>query len=153
MADQQGASQAPDSALARLAVFVGEWAVEGTIGGKGNTTGMGSTTFEWVEHGAFLRQRTGVEESAYPRSTLIIGCDDVRDAYTVLYSDSRGVRRIYQMRFDGRTWRQWRDAPGFSQRFSATLSADGRVFTGAWEKSEDGTTWEHDFDLTYTKIG
>jgi hypothetical protein len=24
--------------------------------------------------------------------------------------------------------------------------------TGAWEKSPDGARWEHDFDLTYTKI-
>jgi hypothetical protein len=22
-----------------------------------------------------------------------------------------------------------------------------------WETSKDGSTWEHDFDLTYTKVG
>jgi hypothetical protein len=40
----------------------------------------------------------------------------------------------------------------FSQRFSASLSADGRSIAGAWEKLRDDTTWEHDFDMIYTKL-
>jgi hypothetical protein len=40
----------------------------------------------------------------------------------------------------------------FSQRFSGTLSDDGRTITGAWETAHDGTTWEHDFNLTYIKL-
>ena len=47
----------------------------------------------------------------------------------------------------------WRDTPGFSQRFEGNVSADGRTITAYWEKSFDGSQWEHDFDVTYTKIG
>ncbi|HEV8190513.1 MAG TPA: hypothetical protein VGP82_03375 [Ktedonobacterales bacterium] len=153
MADQQRNPRAPKPgpALARLATFVGEWKQEGTVGGR--SMGQGRTVFEWIEENTFLKQQSDAEQVEFPRSTLLIGCDDVRDTYSVLYSDSRGVSRIYQMSFDGHTWKQWREAPGFSQRFSATLSEDGKTLIGAWEKSEDGTTWEHDFDLTYTRVG
>ena len=40
----------------------------------------------------------------------------------------------------------------FSQRFTGTLSEDGNTIAGAWEICHDGKTWEHDFDLTYTKV-
>jgi hypothetical protein len=56
------------------------------------------------------------------------------------------------MSFGANVWKIWREAPGFSQRFSATLSDDGTLIMGTWEKSPDGTSWEHDFDLTYTRL-
>src|SRR5579862_9712442 len=148
MTDQQNdtLSPTPDSALARLAALAGEWDVEGMISGR--STGHARTVFEPIEGGAFLKQRTSAAQADFPSSTVIIGCDDARDSYSTLYSDSRGIVRVYQMSFDGHTWKQWREAPGFSQRFSATLSADGKTMRGAWEKSLDDATWEHDFDLT-----
>lgn len=30
-------------------------------------------------------------------------------------------------------------------------SSDGRTIRATWEKSPDGASWEHDFDLVYTK--
>ncbi len=47
----------------------------------------------------------------------------------------------------------WRDAPRFWQRFSGRVSDDANVIRGAWEKSSDGSTWEHDLELIYTRIG
>jgi hypothetical protein len=153
MADPQSSPQTrqSDVALGRLAAFVGEWKGEASVDGR--SIGQARTVFEWLEGNTFLRQQSDAPQAEFPSSTLIIGCDDARDTYSVLHSDSRGVRRIYQMSFDGRTWKQWREEPGFSQRFSATFSADGNTIRGAWEKSEDSATWEHDFDLTYTKVG
>ena len=58
------------------------------------------------------------------------------------------MSRVYQMTLADGTWR---DAPGFGQRFSGTVSADGGSIRAAWEKSADGSNWEHDFDLVYTK--
>jgi hypothetical protein len=48
-------------------------------------------------------------------------------------------------------WKLWRDAPGFSQRFTGTFNADGNTITGSIESSRDGAHWEHDFDLTYSR--
>jgi 2-polyprenyl-6-methoxyphenol hydroxylase-like FAD-dependent oxidoreductase len=39
----------------------------------------------------------------------------------------------------------------FAQRYTGTFSADGTTIAGAWEICHDGTTWEHDFNLTYIK--
>ena len=47
----------------------------------------------------------------------------------------------------------WRDAPGFSQRFTGRVSDDGGTINGAWESSTDGVSWTHDFDLMYTRVG
>jgi len=49
-------------------------------------------------------------------------------------------------------WEIWRDAPGFCQRFTGTFSDDGRAIAGYWDRSRDGSSWERDFDLTYTKV-
>ena len=55
------------------------------------------------------------------------------------------------MAFEDGTWRLWRDAPGFSQRYAGTFSDDGRTIDGAWEICEDGATWRRDFGIVYTR--
>ena len=82
---------------------------------------------------------------------MIVGGDDSSEMYSMLYSDSRGVSRIYQMSLGDGVWRLWRDAPGFSQPFIGAFSEDGRTITGRWEAPEEGSQCTLDFDLTYTK--
>jgi hypothetical protein len=41
----------------------------------------------------------------------------------------------------------------FAQRFTGAFDADGTTITGRWEISRDGSHWEHDFDLVYTRSG
>jgi hypothetical protein len=137
-------------ALTKLQPFIGEWQSEARQNGQ--PIGQGKAVFEWLEGGAFLIQRT-TAEPPFPSATGIIGADDTTGAYCMVYSDSRLVTRIYQMSLSDNVWTLWRDDPDFPQRFTGTLSADGRTITGAWEKkSEDGSHWEKDFDLTYTKL-
>ena len=141
-------------ALERLAVFVGEWDVEITeMSFQVDKTAVahGRASFEWIEDGAFLRQHSEAPNSEFPRAISIIGPDDKAETYSMLYFDSRGVSRIYQMSLSADTWQLWRDFPGFSQRFIATFSADRNIMTARWEKSSDGSTWELDFKETYTR--
>ena len=70
----------------------------------------------------------------------------------MVYLDSRGVSRIYQMTLSADIWTIWREFPGFSQRFNGMFSDDNHVITARWDKSSDGSNWEHDFDLTYTRV-
>ena len=70
----------------------------------------------------------------------------------MLYYDSRNVRRVYRMSVAGGIWKMWRDAPGFNQRYTGTISDDGKTIGGQWEMSPDGINWEVDFDLSYTKV-
>jgi hypothetical protein len=112
----------------------------------------GHTSFEWLEGGAFLLQRSEVPNTEFPRSLALIGPDDAAGTYGMLYFDSRDVSRIYRMTLHGGIWTLWRDFPGFSQRFNGTFSDDNNTITAYWEKSSDGSNWEHDFDLTYTRV-
>ena len=56
------------------------------------------------------------------------------------------------MSLAGDTWTLVRIGTDFSQRFIGVFDASRDVITGSWEaSSDDGATWEHDFDLTYTR--
>jgi hypothetical protein len=46
----------------------------------------------------------------------------------------------------------WREAPGFWQRYEGTVSKDSKTITAHWEKSSDASRWEHDFDVTCTRL-
>jgi hypothetical protein len=104
----------------------------------------------------FLVQRWEVPIPEAPDGIAIIGFDAGRDTYLQHYFDSRGVARVYEMSFSDGVWKLWRESPDFSpldfrQRFEGTFSDDGRTIAGRWEISGDGSSWEHDFDLTYTR--
>jgi hypothetical protein len=108
-------------------------------------------TFDWIEQGAALVMRMG--DSATPTATWIFGRDESEAGYHVLYTDDRGVSRVYRMNLDGLTWRMSRETPEFSQRFEAEISADHTQITGSWLRSSDGgATWEHDFNVSYTRL-
>jgi hypothetical protein len=48
--------------------------------------------------------------------------------------------------------RWWRDAPDFRQRYSLTVAPDGRSMASSGELCRDGSTWEQDLALTYTRV-
>lgn len=56
-----------------------------------------------------------------------------------------------QVLFADGVWKLRRDSPGFSQRFEGHFSADQNTITAHWDKSTDGSHWEHDFDVEYTR--
>ena len=141
-------------ALDQLTPLLGEWNIEITsISSYADSSVVvqGHSSFAWLEGGAFLIQHSEISASEFPRSIAVVGPDDAAETYRMLYYDSRGVSRIYRMTFSGGIWTLWRDFPGFSQRFHGTFNEDGKIIA-SWEKSNDGSNWEHDFDLTYTKV-
>ncbi len=96
--------------------------------------------------------RMGDKPPSPPVAMWLIARDEAATNYTVLYYDARSVSRVYAMSFLEHVWKMWRESPGFWQRFEGTVSQNGQTITACWEKSSDGTTWEHDFDVTYTKV-
>jgi hypothetical protein len=144
--------------LDRLEVLIGQWDVQASFAAgyfgpdtPAVTAGGGRTTFEWLDGRFFLIQRFVTEHPAAPSGIAIIGLDEQPETFSQHYYDSRGVARVYQMSLADGTWRLWRDAPGFWQRFRGVVSADGATIEGAWDFSADGRDWKRDFGLTYVK--
>ena len=116
------------------------------------TSRGGRTTFDWLDGRFFLIQRFQVEQPGAPSGIAIIGAGTEPDTFIQHYYDSRGVIRDYEMTLDGGVWTLQRAAPGFWQRYTGVISADGVTITGAWESSADGQEWNRDFGLTYLAV-
>ncbi len=152
-------------ALARLDVFVGEWDMEALFPGghpaPSNAAGDGPVVrsrFEWVLDRQFLLQHTEIPIPEAPDSLSIVSVDLETGAYTQHYYDSRGVVQLYAMSLADGVWTLTRESPDFTplsfrQRFTGRFSADRNIISGAWEKSLNGGQWEHDFALTYRRVG
>lgn len=135
-------------ALERLEALVGEW--ETRVPG---VEAEGRTTFEWLEGGGFLIERSSVDRPEFPNGICVIGATGPDGGLQQHYFDSRGVARVYEMTFEDRVWTLFREGPDWPQRYVGELSADGNTITGRWEAgSESGAPLEHDFDLNYTRL-
>jgi len=135
-------------AVRRLDALVGRWQVivEGDFAPE---PVLGTMTCEWQE-GRFLVQRTEAEHADMPASIVMIGVDDTNGTGTALYTDNRGVHRIYATSLADGVWRQSREAPGFSQRFTGEFDGPDTI-RGRWETCTDGQTWAHDFNMTFVR--
>ena len=140
-----------------LAPLVGEWRIQAAFEDAPPADIGARVSFEWLPGERFLIQRWQVPVPEAPDGIAIIGADPKSEGnYLQHYFDSRGVARVYKMSFNDGVWNLWRDKADFStlefsQRFTGTFSADGETIAGRWEICHDGKTWEHDFDLTYTR--
>jgi hypothetical protein len=143
------------SALARLDAFVGEWTLEAEFPGGPSLSG-GRVTFEWTLGRQYLLQRWEVEHPEAPDGLAVISAERDGERFVQHYFDSRGVVRVYRMTFRDGLWTLVRDAPDFSpldfsQRYTGTFAPDGDSIGGRWETSQDGSTWELDFNLGYRR--
>ena len=147
--------QNSNPALKDLEVFVGDWTMElsnASFLPSSADTVTGHASFEWLEDGAFLVMYMGNKPPATPDAIWLIGRDESTSNYIVLYYDTRKVSRVYEMSFSDGTWKMWRTSPDFSQRFEGKFNDDGKTITAHWKKSSNGSIWEHDFDVTYTRV-
>ena len=144
--------QATADARRGLETLVGEWTIEASWPTGEQWPGGGRATFAWHPGGAHLIERMTVGLPEAPDSTSIIGCDGSAGTFFQLYSDERGISRVYQMSIGDREWRLWREAEPFSQRFLGTFSDDGNTITGRWEIADPGQDFVPDFDMVFTRV-
>jgi hypothetical protein len=141
-----------NAALIPFSVVIGSWTTVGRHPLLPNQELHGRVSFEWIEGGTFLKMNSEMDRPEFPKGVAIIGSDDSAKTFLMLYFDDRGVSRHYQVSIQGNVWKWWRDFPGFSQRYSVTVSEDGNTMVGKGELSKDGSNWEGDLDLTYTRM-
>jgi hypothetical protein len=134
-----------------LNTFVGHWDL--TVDLPGAEDVVGDVEFEFM--GGVLIQRTSVPAPEAPDSCCVVV--EQGGALVQHYFDSRGVARIYQMTFDGRTWTLERTQEDFTpldfrQRYIGTFSDDLATITGEWQSgAAGGGDWTRDFGLTYRR--
>ena len=145
----------PNPMLRELEMLIGKWEMElsnASFLPDPSATMISNVTFEWLEDAAFLILRMGGRPSKSPGAIWLINRGESNSEYKVFYYDDRKVSRIYEMSFVDQVWKLWRQSPDFSQRFEGKINNDGNKILAKWEKSNDGQAWEHDFDVTYTRI-
>jgi len=67
------------------------------------------------------------------------------------YFDSRGVFRVYEVSVDLGAWRIWRDAPGFSQSFTGSLTDNGDTIVGRRQLCRDAAHWDNALQIIYRR--
>jgi hypothetical protein len=153
-------------ALQPLNRLVGTWATEATHPAVPGVIVHGTAAIEWLEGERFLIHRARTDHPDFPDAISIIGSterDRVDSAASIgpatgynphlrmHYFDSRGVFRIYEVGIDDDSWRLWRDAPGFSQRFTGMFVDSGNTIVGRWQVSRDELHWDDDLEITYRR--
>ena len=73
------------------------------------------------------------------------------DDLSMQYFDERGVHRVIAIEFDGKELTSLRDAPGFAQRTTATLSDDGSTLAGVSQLNQDDQGFVDDLAFTYRR--
>jgi hypothetical protein len=137
-----------DPALAPFAALIGTWATEATHPEFDGVV-TGSVTFEWLEGGRFLVERSHNDHELFPDAICVIGAPESREGLVMEYFDSRGVRRTYGVSLDDGVLRIWRDNPTFAQRFSATLHHER--FEGEWQLARTPGDWHADLKVVYRR--
>jgi len=130
--------------------LVGTWSLDATHPLLPGETIRGEMTFEWLDGRRLLIQRSSYEHPEIPDAIAIFGVID--DQLSMHYFDSRAVHRIFTVSFIQGTLRYARNAPGFSQRFTLTVSDDLNTIAGRGELSRDGDSWQEDLAITYRRI-
>ena len=131
--------------------LVGTWALDATHPMLPGEEIRGEMTFEWLDGRRLLIQRSHCEHPKIPDAIAIFGVIDGQ--LSMHYFDSRGVHRIFAVSLSEGTLRYARDAPGFSQRVTLTVSDDRDTIAGQGELSRDGTSWQDDLAITYRRVG
>ena len=141
----------PNPALRPFAGLVGEWQTSGTHPLMPDTVFHGRTSFGWHEGGAFLIMHSEIDEPGIPSAVAVIGASDAAEGFFMLYFDERGVSRKYDVTVLDNVITWHRDDPGFAQRATLTIEADGLRITSRGAMARDGADWEDDLSLTFVR--
>ena len=136
-----------DPALAAFDVLVGTWDTEGKQRLFEEVV-YGTTTFEWLEGGHFLIQRSHVDDERFPEAITIIGPPAEGDGLVAEWFDSRGIRRTLTTTVEGGVWTWEREEP-----IRPALHREARPghLRGLGSARRDAGDWVDDLKVTFRR--
>jgi hypothetical protein len=137
-----------DPALDAFDTLIGTWTTEAKHRLVDEVV-HGTVSWEWLEGGRFLIQRSRTDDERFPDGLFVIGPPEEGDGLVAEYFDSRGVRRTYHVTVEDGVLRMWREAPGFDQRMTSKLAPD--VYESEVEYAETPGEWKHDMKVIYRR--
>jgi len=140
-----------NKALAALEPLIGEW--EYTMYNcwfleSMDATVKGTATIERIYNSFVVLNETGADQK--PGGTWVIGYSDPQKRYQMFYYDPRGVARIFETTFDGKTMVSNREDKDFYQRMTLTITSDG-LHCVAEASDDKGKSWRKDLEMSYVK--
>ena len=142
--------------MRRLEPMVGEWDVTLTNAwflDSLDTEIQGQATVEWYADGFLLLRGRFPERSAEEGGSawaMAFSHNDPRDEFLALYTDDRGVSRVFGMTFADGEWTLLRQDPDFHQRIVMGVGED-RIDMRADASEDAGTTWRKDLDYIFVR--
>ena len=137
-----------DPALEPFEVLIGTW---DTVATHPVVDGVvpGTVTFEWLEGGRFIVQRSHNEHELFPDAICVIGAPEAGEGLVMEYFDSRGVRRTYA---DLARRRRVAHLARRSRVRSALLGDVGHdTFEGIYQLARTPGDWQDDLRVTYRR--
>ena len=116
-------AETPPPALAGFDALIGTW---DTVATHPMTDAVvpGTVTYEWLEGGRFVVERSRNDHELFPDAICVIGAPESGEGLVMEYFDSRGVRRTYDTSLEDGVLRIWRDADAFDQRLVVEIAPD-----------------------------
>jgi hypothetical protein len=145
-----------NDAMRRLEPMVGDWDVTLTHAwflDSLDTEIQGTATVEWYADAFLLLRGSFPGRSAEEGGAawaMVFSHNDPRDAFLGLYSDDRGVSRVFAMTFADGEWTLMREDPDFHQRIVMRLGGD-RIDMRADASEDEGKTWRKDVDYIFVR--
>jgi hypothetical protein len=147
----------------RLATVAGRWRTTGHVVGEPPIPIRGTDRYEVLAGGHFVVHHVDVMVGDQPvRAIEIIGERD-GEGFLARSFDGDGNVEVMRLTIDdagvfhfsggGNVAPAARpgDAPTVRVRSTLTVGAERRTMSARWERSEDGTTWQHWMDITFER--
>jgi len=152
--DKQPTPDKPNPGLKRLDVLVGKWQSEGETTGSRDEPAVkikGTDIYEWFDGDYFMIHHVDVlmGERQVKVIEMIGGYDVSSRTYPMRSFDSEGNFQTMQASVDEQgVWK----FTGEKIRTTLVVADDGKTMTAKWERTDDGSTWQHWMDMKFTKV-
>jgi Protein of unknown function (DUF1579) len=125
----------PDPALSELDFLVGTWSIRGKMAGSDEENIVGTSTFEWLPGGFFLRQVMRIDFAGQfqAEGEELIGYDAETGKFpSYVFSNSSPEPLPYEYEVKDRSMKITVSHGILDATFTGEVGEDGKTYSGGW---------------------